>query len=173
MGNENMSAAPSGAFRTGRGLLNIAANKQEQFETLCRLVGREDLLSDRRFADREDRKLHRYELKTELEAALAGRPARDWAALLNAHGVPAGEVLSVPEVLEHPQVIERGLVRRFAHVPGVEREVAVVRAGFRLAHGDPEPASPPPALGADTEAVLHELGYTADQIEALRRKGAI
>jgi CoA:oxalate CoA-transferase len=173
MGNENMTAAPSGAFRTGRGLLNIAANKQEQFETLCRLVGREELITDPRFADREDRKLNRYELKTELEEALARKPAAEWAPELNAHGVPAGEVLSVPEVLEHEQVVGRGLIQRFPNAPGVGREVAVVRAGFRLAHGDPEPDSPPPVLGADTDRILAELGYAAADIEALRQEQAI
>jgi CoA:oxalate CoA-transferase len=173
MGNENVTAAPSGAFRTGRGLLNIAANKQDQFETLCRLIAREDLIGDRRFADREDRKLNRYELKTEIEAALARRPAAEWARELNAHGVPAGEVLSVPEVLEHPQVVERGLIKRFPQAPGADRELAVVRAGFRLAHGDPEPDAPPPALGADTDHILRDLGYTADDVEALRRERAI
>jgi CoA:oxalate CoA-transferase len=173
MGNENMTAAPSGAFRTGRGLLNIAANKQDQFETLCRLVGREDLIGDNRFADREDRKLNRYELKIEIEEALARQSATEWARELNGHGVPAGEVLSVPEVLEHPQVIERGLIKRFPRAPGVDREVAVVRAGFRLAHGDPAPDAPPPALGADTDVILGELGYTAEGIEALRRERAI
>ncbi|MGE3294166.1 MAG: CaiB/BaiF CoA transferase family protein, partial [Geminicoccaceae bacterium] len=132
MGNENMTAAPSGAFRTGYGLLNIAANKQEQFEELARLVGRPDLIADPRFAGRDDRKANRDALKDELEPALAGRTAAEWSELLNAAGVPAGEVLSVPQVLDHPQSVGRGLVHRVAHGPGVERGVAVVRAGFRL-----------------------------------------
>ena len=74
MGNENMTASPSGTFRTGDGLLNIAANKQEQFETLCRLIGREELVDDPRFAEREDRKRHRFELNAEIETALAAKP---------------------------------------------------------------------------------------------------
>src|SRR5262245_62033398 len=173
MGNENMTASPSGAFRSGQGLLNIAANKQEQFETLCGLLGRADLKSDPRFAAREERKRRRYELNAEIERALATRSARDWSALLNKHGVPAGEVLDVPSVLEHPQIVERGLVKRFEAVPGVERPVSVVRAGFRLASGDPQPACPPPALGADTDALLAELGYSWREVNELAREGAI
>lgn len=173
MGNENMTAAPSGTFATGHGLLNIAANKQEQFEALAALVGRTDLVTDPRFADREDRKRYRFELKAELERALAARPAAEWAPLLNAHGVPAGEVLAVPEVLEHPQVAGRGLVKRFGSTPGLDREIAVVRAGFRLASGDPAPASPPPALGGDTDAILAELGFSAAEIEAMREDRAL
>jgi CoA:oxalate CoA-transferase len=173
MGNENMTACPSGTFRTGEGLLNIAANKQEQFETLCRLIDREELVADPRFAGREDRKRRRFELNAEIERALAARPAREWSALLNKNGVPAGEVLDVPAVLEHPQIVERGLLKTFESVSGVDRPVRVVRSGFRLASGDPQPASPPPVLGADTEDLLFELGFSKRDVDELAREGAI
>ena len=172
MGNENMTASPSGTFRTGGGLLNIAANKQEQFESLCRVVGRPDLIADPRFRDREDRKRHRYDLKAEVETALAGADAAAWEARLNAAGVPAGQVLSVPEVLAHPQVSARDFVHRFPDA-GVDRDVAVVRAGFRLADGDPLPPTPPPALGAHTEAILREIGLTAGEIADLREQNVL
>ncbi len=173
LGNENMTASPSGTFRTGAGLLNIAANQQQQFEALCKLIGRPELAIDARFAGREDRKRHRAELNMEIEQALAARPAAEWSALMNKNGVPAGEVLDVPSVLEHPQIVGRALLSTFDDVPQVDRTVSVVRSGFRLASGDPAPASPPPALGADTERLLAELGYSESEVEALARDKAI
>jgi formyl-CoA transferase len=104
---------------------------------------------------------------------LAARSAREWSALLNENGVPAGEVLDVPSALEHPQVTERKLVKRFDAVPGVDRPVRVVRGGFRLASGDPQPRSAPPALGADTEALLAEIGLSPHDVDELKREGAI
>jgi CoA:oxalate CoA-transferase len=173
MGNENTTASPSGTFRTGEGLLNIAANKQQQFELLCRLIGREELASDPRFSAREDRKRRRFELNAEIEQALAAKSAPEWSALLNENGVPAGEVLDVPAVLQHPQVVERKLVKTFDGVPDVDRPVRVVRCGFRLASGDPQPRTAPPALGADTDALLAELGFSQQEVAELAREGAI
>lgn len=173
IGNENITASPSGTFKTAAGLLNIAANKQEQFETLCELIGRKELASDPRYANREDRKKRRYELKADLESALTGKSAKEWSLLFNQHGVPAGEVLSIPEILEHPQITERGLVKHFQAAPGINREIAVVRAGFRLASGDPKPASPPPLLGADTQKILEEIGYNGESIAKLKAEGAV
>jgi CoA:oxalate CoA-transferase len=161
LGNENMTAAPSGLFVTGDGPLNIAANQQQQFEVLARLIGRPDLVADPRFADREDRKRNRVALKAEIEAALAAKSAREWSDLFNAQGVPAGEVLDIPDVLAHPQVAARSLVKRFDGAAGVARPVAVVRSGFRLNSGDPAPAEPPP------------LGFTEEEIAGLRRSRAI
>jgi CoA:oxalate CoA-transferase len=173
MGNENMTASPSGTFRTGDGLLNIAANQQQQFETLCRLIGRKELAADPRFAGREDRKKHRAGLSEEIEASLKSRSAKEWARLMNDAGVPAGEVLDVPSVLEHPQIVERALLQSFDSVPGVDKPISVVRSGFRLKSGDPRPTSPPPALGADTASLLAELGYSSTDIETLSRDKAI
>jgi CoA:oxalate CoA-transferase len=173
MGNENMTASPSGAFRTKDGLLNIAANKQEQFEVLCDLLGRPELKADARFAERETRKRNRYALRDVLEKALAARGAEEWESLLNEAGVPAGRVLSVPEVLEHPQIRHRGTVQAFAGVPGVDRAVAVVRGGFKLSGGEVGAAAPPPALGADTTAILRDLGYDDGAIAELREAKTI
>jgi crotonobetainyl-CoA:carnitine CoA-transferase CaiB-like acyl-CoA transferase len=173
LGNENMTASPSGTFKTGAGLLNIAANKQDQFERLCELIGRKELASDPRYVNREDRKQRRSELKAELESALAAKPASEWSQLFNRHGVPAGEILTIPEVLEHPQIFNRNLIKRFPKAPGTDRDVAVVRSGFRLASGDPEPVVAPPVLSADTEDILAELGYDQDVIIKLRNDGAV
>jgi len=173
LGNENMTAAPSGTFAAGDGPLNIAANQQGQFETLARLIGRPELATDPRFAEREARKRHRFVLKAEIESALVARSAAEWSMLFNAHGVPAGEVLDIPAVLAHPQIISRELVKTFYAAPGVAKPVAVVRSGFRLKSGDPAPATPPPRLSADTDDVLAALGYGAEEIAALRQEQAI
>ena len=172
-GNANSTSAPSGAFRAGDGLLNIAANKDEQWQALARLIGRAELVSDPRFATREDRKANRAALSAEIEAALAARPAADWEALLNEAGVPAGAVLTVPQILAHPQIAGRGFLATFTDVPGVGRDVTVARTGIKIDGAAPAVTRPPPQLGADTDAVLQGLGLSADEIADLRKKGVI
>ncbi|WP_299617871.1 CaiB/BaiF CoA-transferase family protein [Pelagibius sp.] len=173
LGNENFTASPSGAFRTGEGLLNIAANKQEQFEAVCRVLGRPELAADPRFAARQDRLARRTELKAILEEALAARSAADWQEDLNAAGVPAGRVLTVPEALDHPQVRDRGMIAAFEAVPGVERDIRLVRTGIKVNGAPPAVESPPPQLGEHSREILAELGLSDMEIDALAEEKAL
>jgi CoA:oxalate CoA-transferase len=173
MGNENVTASPSGTFRTGRGLLNIAANKQEQYEAVCHVVGCPELITDPRFADRQARLEHRAELKQILEHALATRDADAWWRRLNDAGVPAGPVYDVPQALRHPQIRERGMLATFAQAPGVGRDIRVVRTGVKINGVAPAVDGPPPLLGQHSESILAELGYSESDIVTLRAEGAI
>jgi crotonobetainyl-CoA:carnitine CoA-transferase CaiB-like acyl-CoA transferase len=172
MGNENFTAAPSGTFDTGSGPLNIAANEQKQYEALCDVVGRPELKADARFAERHVRKTHRDALKKELEAALQARPATEWEALLNAADVPCGCVLTVPEILGTAQITGRKFVETMAATRRGNEPLRVTRPGFRLDVDYPEPA-PPPLLGQDTERWLSAIGYSGDEIAALRERGVV
>jgi crotonobetainyl-CoA:carnitine CoA-transferase CaiB-like acyl-CoA transferase len=147
MGQQNVTAAPSGTFDTADGLLNIAANRQAQFEKLCGLLVRDDLVTDPRFSDREARKRNRDALTDELNRELRKRTAAEWERLLPAIGVPAARVLSVPQAVESEQLAHRGF---FTDVPFPGDTERVVRASGNgvLVNGEPlRPAGPPPRLG--------------------------
>jgi crotonobetainyl-CoA:carnitine CoA-transferase CaiB-like acyl-CoA transferase len=172
-GNENFTSAPSGTFRTADAPLNIAANKQEQWEILCRHLGREELLQHPDYVTREARKVNREALKTELEKTLAGRPASDWADELNRLGVPAGTVMEVPDILAHPQIADRGMIAGFDDVPGVGRGIRVARTGIKLDGEAPSVQTPPPQLGEHNADIYGELGLTAGEIADLQKEKII
>ncbi len=173
MGNDNFTASPSGTFSTASGPINIAANKQEQFEAVCRVVGRAELANDERFAERQARLAHRDALRSELEKALASKAANEWCALLNDAGVPAGPVLTVPEALAQPQIAHRRLIAEFENVSNVDGTMRTARTGINI-DGEPLVVREPPAtLGQQTESVLKELGFDAEELQDLRKRDVI
>lgn len=172
-GNENPTSAPSGAFEAKGGLINIAANKDQQWELLTDYLGLAALRERPEYATREDRKHNRLALKAELEVVLKTRPPSDWAKELNSIGVPSGAVLTVPEVLEMPQVAERGFLGQFENVPGVGRDIQVATTGIKLDGSAPAVAAPPPILGQHNIEIWSELGLSTEDIEKLAKEGAI
>ena len=173
LGNDNPASSPSGTFRTGDGFLNIVCNDNKQYEALCDTIGRPELKTDPRFTERPFRVTNRNELKPLLEEALQAKSAKEWDKLLNDAHVPAGLILTLPEILAHPQIESRELVKRFRNVDGINRDVAVTRLGFRLSEDQPDTDLPPPQLGANTEEVLRGIGYTAQDIAELKQLNVI
>jgi len=173
LGNDNVTASPSGTFRTGDGLLNIAANKQEQFEAVCQVLGHPEWTQDPRFFDRHARLQHRNELRALMEQVMAASPAGQWWRLFNDAGVPAGPVFSVAQALSHPQIESRGMVATFRNAPGIGRDIRVVRTGFKLNGEAPAVDNPPPLLGQHSDEILAELGYSAEDVEALKAEKAV
>ncbi|MCD2096810.1 CaiB/BaiF CoA transferase family protein [Rhodococcus rhodochrous] len=172
MGNENMTSAPSGAFRTADGVLNIAANKQEQYEILCKVLGREELVTDPRFVTREDRKRNREILRDELEISLKERTAAEWDEILLDTGVPAAPVAPVSEALRSDQIRHRGLISELDVAAG-SGTVQVLGLPTHVDGESVRPDTPPPTLGEHTDEILREIGFSAEQITRFREEGAV
>ena len=107
LGNDNFTAAPSGTFKTKDGFINIAANKQEQWEAVADILEVPHLKEDPRFKERDTRKKNRFELTPYLEEKLVLRETKYWVGELNKKGVPSGEILSLMDALTAPQIEHR------------------------------------------------------------------
>jgi len=171
MGNDNFTAAPSGVFRTRDGHINIAANKQEQWEAVCDALGVEGLKTDPRFQKRDVRKQNRKELTPLLEVKLTKRDTRDWVKLLNANNVPCGEILSLEDALRQPQIKHRQALKDVP-VEGIGTiPLFTLTAKFEQTPGDI--TAPPPRLSAHTEEVLASIGITKDEVAILKTKRVV
>jgi len=171
LGNDNMTAAPSGTFRTRDGYINIAANEQRQWESLCDALGVPELKTDERFAKRDVRKANRRALTPLIEAKLVEQPTDYWVDLLNAKGVPSGAILSLQDALAAPQIRHRGTIQTIQE-PGIgPLRLFNLTAMFEETPGRLD--SPPPRLGAHTDEILRDLGYSGDEIKGFRERNTI
>ena len=168
IGNENFTAAPSGVFKTKDGYINIAANKQEQWESLADILKLSELKEDPRFKDRDTRKKNRYELKPLLDEKLSEQETEFWVETLNKNGIPSGAILDMETALSAPQVEFR---KTFANVnvEGIgDLKLFNMTAKFDKTPGGVESA--PPTLSQHTEEILTGIGLTLEEIKDLREK---
>lgn len=171
MGNDNMTAAPSGTFRTADGFINIAANEQKQWEALCDELGLPELKTDERFQKRDVRKANRKALTPIVEQRLVEKPTAEWVERLNARGIPSGDILSLQDALKSPQVEHRRTIQTVQE-PGIgPLELFTLTAKFSETPGCID--APPPRLGAHTAEILKDLGYADADIEAFRTGGVV
>ncbi|OQA17300.1 MAG: Formyl-coenzyme A transferase [bacterium ADurb.Bin363] len=174
LGNDNFTAAPSGTFLTKDGYINIAANKQEQWEAVTEVLGLPELKEDPRFKERDTRKANRKLLTPLMEEKLKENTTACWVEALNKRDVPSGEILSLEEALTSPQIKHRNTIQTVP-VEGVEgfSEVKLFNLTAKFEKTPGAITSAPPKLSAHTEEVLKSIGYTVEQIKEFQEKAII
>ena len=171
MGNDNFTAAPSGAFRTKDGYVNIAANQQKQWADLTEIVGLPELVTDPRFEERDTRKANRKELTPILEEKLTQNTTEHWVEVLNAKGIPSGDILSLEKALASDQIEHRDTIANVKEDGIGEIKIFNLSAKFSKTPGSID--APPPRLSAHTEEILAQFGYSKEDQQALKEKNVI
>jgi crotonobetainyl-CoA:carnitine CoA-transferase CaiB-like acyl-CoA transferase len=174
-GNTGYSGQPTAAmFTCGDGRqVSLGVVQQEQYERLCRAMGREDLLSDTRFSTLAGRMLHAAALQAEFSKEFAKRSGADWEAALSAAGAPCGLVRTVAEACAMPNLKDRRLVVELENLrlPPKGAPLAL-NAGYLCDADGPDLQGPPPRLGQHTREVLEALGFSEDEINAMIANGS-
>ncbi|GBD42687.1 Acetyl-CoA:oxalate CoA-transferase [bacterium HR40] len=166
IGNAHPNIAPYDKFRTATCEIFLAVGNDRQFRRLCGLLGRPELADDPRFATNADRNRHRAALRAVLEELLASHDGRELCDRLLREGIPAGPVLAIPEVMEHPHTRHRAMV---VEVDGY-RGTGIA---LKLSRTPGSVRRPPPRFAQDSRAILRDAGYTEAEIEALVAKGVV
>ncbi len=170
MGSRHPLNGPYQAFETKDGWLNVGASNQKMYPMLCTLLGCPELGQDPRFKTGKDRMANLDELIDLLNARFRTRTTADWLPLLEEAGIPSGPVLSIQEMLSHPQTLARDMVVAVEHPVAGRVETIGLPAKFSETPGGVVSAAP--LFGQHTREVLSEAGFSTADIDALMAEGA-
>jgi crotonobetainyl-CoA:carnitine CoA-transferase CaiB-like acyl-CoA transferase len=170
-GNDHPTGIPTGLFPASDGQINLAASSGRQWPRFCEAIGHPEWIEREEWRTQQGRSADRARLNAAIAEVTRARPAREWIALFAEAGIPCGPVNRIDEVFADPQVRHLGLAREVAHPRlGLQHLVA---SPLNLEGVSKEFRSPSPDAGADTDAILRELGYDEATLADWRARGLI
>jgi crotonobetainyl-CoA:carnitine CoA-transferase CaiB-like acyl-CoA transferase len=169
MGNRGTSVAPCDLYEVDDGWVLLQVAGQPMFRRWCRLVGREDLFDDPRFADDDLRWEHGDVLNDVTQEWCEGKTKAEVLDAFEAAKLPAAPLQSTQDVLDDPHVAAMGYLRR-VDFPGASRPVPILDTPFRMSATPGTIRSRAPLLGEHTDQILAELGCSPDRIADLRAR---
>lgn len=173
-GNAHPHIVPYQTFVASDGEIALAVGNDDQFARLCRVMGRDELAADPRFAKNAGRVEHRDVLVPLLEEAIASRPSAFWIDALRVEGVPCGPVQDLAQAFGDPQARARGMRITMDHPHAAGGTVDLIGNPLELSETPVTYRRRPPDLGEHTAEVLRELlGLGDDELAALRDRGVV
>ena len=165
-----MEYASSQGYMASDSLIMIAASNKGQHERFFTAIGRPDIAKQSSHKERRDN----YAAHTKIvEDIIATKSAQEWEDFLQARHVPAARTRKISESVKDPQLATRNVFHTHKNAPGYGKDLTVPVMAFKFAHGGPQVTSPPPAFGQHNDEVLGQLGYSKDEIKALRAENVI
>jgi len=165
-GNNHPTSIPTGVFKTSDGYINIATTGGKIWERCAQAVGAPELITNPDYATGPARSKNRDALNAEIERHTVQNSTTYWVDTLNAAGVPCGPIYSIDQMFDDAQVKHLGLAQ---DVPNdQDRKITLVSQPFTLSRTPSKIAARPPEFGENTEEVLAEFGFSADEIATLR-----
>jgi crotonobetainyl-CoA:carnitine CoA-transferase CaiB-like acyl-CoA transferase len=170
-GNNHPTTIPTGAFKTRDGYINIATTGSKMWERFCRTIGADALAQNPDYRTAAARLRNRDALNAEIETYLKHRTSAEWVERFNKTGVPCGPIYSIDQVFADPQVRHLGIAQTVAGTG--KPPLRLVGQPLSLSRTPSRLAARPPKLGEHTDAVLKEFGFSAREIAALHKAGAV
>jgi formyl-CoA transferase len=170
-GNNHPTSVPTGVFRTADGAINVAVAGNAIWKRFAEAVGKPEWAESEEYKDNASRLARRDKLNADIEAITVSRTSREWVDLLAAKGVPCGEIYSIDEVFDDPQVLHLGIATEantvpFGHTRLVGQPVQLTRTPSQITQA-------PPERGENTDEILRDLGYSEGEIAGLRDRQII